>query len=181
LDSDAIGDRLGGALRAQDGVRLAFLFGSRARGEARATSDFDIAVLLDDDAARADRGRTIRRLAASLGRVVASELIDLVVLNDAPPLLRHRVLRDGVLLVQRAPEDRVRFAVGTLREYQDHQIRRERATRERIQRLGREANDGRSGDLLEKARGAARLLDKAPLPTRSRHRSSPPRTRIYRW
>lgn len=160
-DPGTLVERLGGVLREQEDVRLAFLFGSRARGRARPDSDVDVGVLLDDGLARTDRGATIRRIAARLGRVVSSTLVDLVVLNDAPALLRHRVLRDGVVLFQRSPEERVRFAVTTIREHQDQQIRRERATGERIQRLTREAYDGRSRDLLEKARGVARLLEKA--------------------
>jgi predicted nucleotidyltransferase len=150
------------ALAGMGDVRLAFLFGSRARDRARADSDFDIAVLLDEESAGTDRGATIRRLAGRLGSVVASALLDLVVLNDAPPLLRHRVLRDGVLLYQRSAEERVRFAIRTLREYQDGQIRRAGFTRRRIERLKAGPDDGGSGDLLEKARGAARLLAKAP-------------------
>jgi predicted nucleotidyltransferase len=159
--TSSIAERLSEALRGEDRVRLAFLFGSRARGQARNDSDIDVAVLLTDEAAAADRGRTIRQLAAGLGRVVSSTLLDIVVLNDAPALLRHRVLRDGIMLMERSSEDRVRFARKAICEYQDQQVRRERATHARIQRLTREADDGRSRDLLEKARGAARLLAKA--------------------
>jgi predicted nucleotidyltransferase len=153
--------RLGKALAEFAEVRLAFLFGSRARGRAREDSDFDIAVLLDQDAARAERGQTVRRLAAGLGREVSSTLIDLVILNDAPALLRHRVLRDGILLLQRSPEERVRFAVETIRDYQDGSVRREEQTRRRIGRWKAKNFHGGSGDLLEKARSASRLLRKA--------------------
>jgi predicted nucleotidyltransferase len=145
-----------------DDVRLAFLFGSRARGRSRADSDFDIGVLLDADSARGDRGQTVRRLSARLGQAISSALADLVILNDAPALLRHRILRDGIVIFERAPEERVRFAIRTLREYQDGQIRREAFTRERVRRLKAKASDGGSGDLLEKARGVAKLLAKAP-------------------
>jgi predicted nucleotidyltransferase len=155
-------ERLGQALTEIAEVRLAFLFGSRGRGRARPDSDFDIGILLDEQAAREDRGAIVRRIAARLGYVVSSALLDLVVLNDAPPLLRHRVLRDGVVLLQRSPEERVRFAVRTIREYQDGQVRREAFTRRRIARLKAETDDGGPRDLLEKARGAARLLAKAP-------------------
>jgi predicted nucleotidyltransferase len=152
---------LAAALSELTEVRLAFLFGSRARGQHRTDSDFDIGVLLDEETARADRGRTVRRLAGRLGRVVSSPLLDIVVLNDAPVLLRHRVLRDGVLLCERAAADRVRFALATIREYQDGQIRRDAFTRSRISRLAAGQNHGGSGDLLQKARGVARLLGKA--------------------
>jgi len=117
-------DRLSGALGDLEEVRLALLFSSRARGQWRRDSDFDIGVLLDAGATQADRGSAIRRLAAQLGRVVSATLVDLVVLNDAPPLLRHRVLRDGIVIYQRSPEERVRFAVKTIRDCQDLQVRR---------------------------------------------------------
>jgi hypothetical protein len=138
------------------------MFGSRVRGQARADSDFDIAVLLDEEAARAERGATLRRILGRLGREIASTQLDLVVLNDAPPLLRHRVLRDGVLLFARAPEERSRFARQTIREYQDGSVWRAEHLRRRIERLKRTGTkDGRQGDLLEAARRTARLFAKA--------------------
>jgi uncharacterized protein len=158
--ADSVVDRLGQVLAGEDDVRLAYLFGSRARGGGRRDSDYDIGVLVDPAAAH-DQGGIVRRLAGRLGREVSSTLIDLVVLNDAPSLLRHRVLRDGIVLFQRSPEERVRFAIKTIREYQDAQIQRERFTRTRIERLEAGATDGGSRDLLEKARGAARLLEQA--------------------
>ena len=41
-------DGLARGLRAEPTVRLAYLFGSRARGAARPDSDVDVAVLVDD-------------------------------------------------------------------------------------------------------------------------------------
>lgn len=144
-------------------VRLAYLFGSRARGEERAGSDFDIAVLVDAAAAR-DAGavnRTLRHLAGRLGREVPAQLLHIVVLNTAPPLLRHRVLRDGVLLRQRSDAERVRFAIQTIREYQDMVPRWREHRRRRLARLGaggQGERHGGSGDILASARRAGRLL-----------------------
>lgn len=58
-------------------VRLAYLFGSRARGSERPNSDFDIAVLMADAAVRDAGGvnRSIRRLAARLADPVPAERI----------------------------------------------------------------------------------------------------------
>lgn len=153
--------RLAAVLAEMPEVRLAYLFGSRALARARKESDFDIAVLVDDATARDERGRTIRRLAGKLGREVSSAHLDLVILNDAPALLRHRVLRDGVLLWERALEDRVRFAIQTIRDYQDGSYWRDQFTRRRIERLRKRDVDGGSRDLLQKARSAGRLLAKA--------------------
>jgi predicted nucleotidyltransferase len=155
--------RLERALEELDEVRLAYLFGSHARDRARSESDVDVAVLVDEPAAADAEARlgTVRRLAGRLGREVASTRLDIVLLNHAPVLLRHRVLRDGVLLHERSPEERVRFTVRTLREYQDGAVRRDWFLRRRIRALAEEDPHGGPGDLLEKARGAARLLAKA--------------------
>jgi predicted nucleotidyltransferase len=153
-------ERLKSALAELAEVRLAFLFGSRARGRrARPDSDYDVAVLVGDDRVGQSREGVLRRVVSRLGREVSSAHLDMVLLDDAPPLLRQRVLRDGVLLFEREPGDRARFARRTIRDYQDGSVRREDFTRRRITRLkGSGAIDGGPGDLLEKARGAARLL-----------------------
>lgn len=157
---DSAEERLSRALASLDGVRLGFLFGSRARGRGRSDSDFDIAVLVDDSflAGTDDRATLMRKIVARLGREVSSAHLDLVILNGTPALLRHRVLRDGLLLFQRSPEDRVRFATKTIQDYQDGEIRRKKFLERRIRRLREGPTDGGPGDLLEKARGAARLL-----------------------
>ncbi len=84
---------------AQDGrdVVAAYLFGSVARGTHGPGSDVDIAVLLERPPPRTFEGLPLdleARLEKVLGRPV-----QLVVLNDAPPDLVHRVLRDGRLLL----------------------------------------------------------------------------------
>jgi len=76
-------------------LRLAVLFGSRARGTARPRSDADLGILLDPFSAE------LRfRVEAGLGRAAGGP-VDVVLLDDAPPLLRFEIARDGVLLFQR--------------------------------------------------------------------------------
>ena len=136
-------------------VRLAYLFGSRVGGLARPDSDLDIAVLVDDQLAAGARkvNRTLRKLAGRLSGEISSTLLDIVLLNNAPILLRHRVLKDGVLLYARSEGERVQFAFLTIREYCDMEPRLAEHRRQRIARLkhGRR-NNGRSGDILETAR-----------------------------
>lgn len=95
-----------------EGVRFALLFGSRAPGgRPRPDSDWDVAVYLDERLSPADRFAEQVRLSAllsDLGRV------DLIVLNDAPPLLAHRVLLHGRRLLVRDQVAFVRFFVRTL-------------------------------------------------------------------
>ena len=144
-------------------VRLAYLFGSRARGKERPDSDFDIAVLVDD-AKVLDAGtvnRTIWRLAARLADPVPAQMLHIVLLNGAPSLLRHRVVRDGVLLCQRNKAERVRFSIRTIRDYQDIEPRLREHRRRRIARLREGGTNGGSGDILASARRAGRLLARA--------------------
>lgn len=89
------------ALRAERTVEEAYLFGSIARGEGGPTSDVDVAVFLDPTVAPAERESTLASLAATLMTALGSSEVDVIPLNDAPPLLYHRVLRDGRRLVSR--------------------------------------------------------------------------------
>ena len=165
-DVGSLCDCLARALKSDRTVRLAWLHGSRARGTARRESDIDVAVLLDDDQAANPTAikDSIWRLAGGLGREVPSDRLDLVLLNGAPALLRHRVVRDGVLLFARSEAERVRFVRRTIREYQDLEPRLREHTRYRVQRLKERREGGRSGDILETARRAGRLLGPAAKP-----------------
>ena len=129
-------DQLARALSGDPSVRLAWLHGSRARGTARRESDIDVAVLLDDEhtANPSAVKDAIWRLAGALGRGVPSDRLDLVLLNDAPALLRHRVIRDGILLFARSEAERVRFVLRTIREYQDLEPRLREHTRRYVTR-----------------------------------------------
>jgi len=112
----ALGAAWGGDAR----VAAAFLFGSRATGRARADSDIDVAVLLDP-APRPDEAYAVRStLLAALAGHLATERVDLVVLNDAPPALAFRVLREGRLSFRRDPVVLHRFTVATYRVQGDY-------------------------------------------------------------
>lgn len=88
--------------RRHPGLQLAVVFGSRARGDATAASDWDIAYLAD---ARLDRDH----LLADLVRALDTERIDLVDLERAGGLVRFRVARDGVTVFESRPDAFARF------------------------------------------------------------------------
>jgi len=109
--------RLERALGAHEDVIVAYLFGSAARGELRPSSDVDVAVLVPGQA-----GPTLSSLRLSLQadlQEAAHRPVDLVILNQASPDLIHRVLRDGILLVERDRSARIRFEVDARNEYFD--------------------------------------------------------------
>src|SRR5882672_6176699 len=75
------------------GLVAAYLFGSTARGDARAGSDIDVGLLYS----RAPAATLVDQpfaVAADLASLFGRE-VDAVVLNDAPVDLIHRVLREG--------------------------------------------------------------------------------------
>ena len=90
------------ALEARPEIVFAVLFGSRAGGRARPDSDWDIAVYLDERLDPRARFEVRRQLVAALEPAVR---VDVVVLNDAPPLLGHQALC-GELLIDR---DHIRY------------------------------------------------------------------------
>jgi hypothetical protein len=98
-------------------VLAAYLYGSRARGTARPDSDVDVAILLAAPPAPTLAG-VARDLEASLEAGLGLP-VEVVVLNTAPPDLAHRVLRDGVILLDRDREVRLRFVVQSRNEYFD--------------------------------------------------------------
>lgn len=100
-------------------VDTAYLFGSVARGEVRASSDIDVAVLF-----RKTPPPTLDGLGASLriqddAEAKLGQPVDVVVLNTAPLDLIHRVLRDGVILIDRDSIQRVRFEARSCLAYLD--------------------------------------------------------------
>lgn len=95
IDDSELERRIAGALAARGEVLEAYLFGSKVSGRAQPHSDTDIAVYVDERSlGREDYGYAAQ-LTAHLMAALGSNEIDVVVLNRAPPLLYHRVLRDG--------------------------------------------------------------------------------------
>jgi predicted nucleotidyltransferase len=99
-------------------IVCAYLFGSQVRGEAGSLSDVDVAVLFDASVSSDDLFRRELALAGSL-EIAVRRPIDLVVLNGAPTALAHRVVRDGVLLVSRDEERRLRFEADAISAFLD--------------------------------------------------------------
>ena len=93
--------RIARALEPRDEVLEAYLFGSQATGGAQAHSDIDIAVYVDEARSVQSGYGYAAELAAHLMGALGTNEIDVVLLNRAPPVLYHRVLRDGRRILAR--------------------------------------------------------------------------------
>jgi len=101
-------------------VIVAYLFGSQARGGAGPLSDVDVAVLAPESLPRDGARFDLRlRLTNELITLLGVDQVDVVVLNDAPLLLQHRVLRDGLVLFCRDELARVRYEAQAILKYLD--------------------------------------------------------------
>jgi predicted nucleotidyltransferase len=118
-------------LAPMDEIAFAYLFGSRGRGQRRPDSDWDVAVYAREDLPADERFALRLRLLAELDELGR---VDVVILNDAPPLLAHRAIMGERLLV-RDEVALVRFSVRTVAASEDGRYWRELHRRARIERL----------------------------------------------
>ena len=100
-----------------DRLVAAYIFGSVARGTDHPQSDVDVGILLRT-APPGELDGLRFSIEGELERVLGRRC-QIVVLNNAPPDLVHRVLRDGQLLVDRNPAVRIEFEVRARNEYFD--------------------------------------------------------------
>jgi predicted nucleotidyltransferase len=117
-DRDRTAARLRDLLEAQgDNLAAAYLFGSVARGEATTASDVDVAVL-HQSPPPATLDAVPAALEADLTRALGVR-VQIVVLDRAPVDVVHRVLRDGVLVLERDRKRRIEFEVRARNVYWD--------------------------------------------------------------
>lgn len=93
-------------------VRLAVLFGSAAKGALNSDSDIDIGVSMEGNRHVAPALRVA--LERALGRPV-----DVVMLDEAPPLVRFEIARGGVVLVERHPHGWADFRAHAMIDWWD--------------------------------------------------------------
>lgn len=95
-------------------IRIAYLFGSQADGRSRPDSDVDVAVLLQDDSDAVVDLELADYLSGALRKPV-----DVVVLNQASPILQHEVIRGGIRLMEISPMVRRLYELSAFRDYVD--------------------------------------------------------------
>lgn len=84
-------------------VKLAYFFGSRARGKEGPLSDYDFAVYLDEK----DKNKRFKirlNLMSKLSQKIETDKIDVVVLNDTEsPELKYSIIKEGKLIYEEEP------------------------------------------------------------------------------
>ncbi len=98
------------------GVRLVVAFGSAARGTEHAGSDLDVGLLFDGEP---DRGPLDARREAAADAIHADRPVDLVVLDEADPLLLREVAVDGRPIFELEPGTFEAFRLRAIKRYLD--------------------------------------------------------------
>jgi uncharacterized protein len=140
MDDDAR-RRLSEALD-KEGVVAAMLIGSQARGEAGPLSDVDVAVWHEPALDWKQSWDLQLSLIGAACDALKTNEVDLVMLNEAPPLFQHRAIRDAVRLVERDRAQRIRFETKAVLDYFDTAPLR-LARKENVKRQLREDRIGR--------------------------------------
>lgn len=97
-----------------DKIVFAYLFGSYTKGNIREDSDIDVAIYLKDTMDTYEYLGIKMDLSDRLKKEV-----DLVVLNDATPLLKYEIYRNNILLFTNDKTIENKYKVKTLFEYND--------------------------------------------------------------
>ncbi len=114
------------------GLVSAYLFGSSAQGDMKPLSDIDIALLFD----KAVEYKFIEtNILIDAMRILGTEEIDLVVLNEAPLHLRYSILRNKRIIFCSDPIKRVNFETDSIMEYLDFRHIRQLYNREFLRKI----------------------------------------------
>lgn len=103
-------------------IEVAYIFGSVAQGRTGALSDIDIAIITDRQQIK---GETYRygykaEILTDLIKLLKTNDVDLVILNEVNTLLKHRVLYFGRLIYSKNERKRIAFQTDTINKYNDY-------------------------------------------------------------
>ena len=144
------------AISTFDEVSVLVIFGSRATGRPRPDSDLDIAVLpVSTDAV--SRRLLQSRLAVALADQAPAGRVDVVFVDEAPDLLRQRIMESGRVLVCKDPALWREWRIRTMREFGDREPYRRLLREAQIRRLSGGEPGGGSGHALESLERTGKL------------------------
>lgn len=105
--------------KTQTEVSTLYVFGSLAKGRKTSESDIDIAVLIDESKLRKINFEALKQKYYAASPGFSLRPVDIVILNTAPPFLKHQVIKTGKILFDRNRKFRVRFTARAIMEYLD--------------------------------------------------------------
>jgi predicted nucleotidyltransferase len=106
--------------KGQDEVSALYIFGGYAKGRKTGESDIDVGILVDESRLKRRNFEFFKKKYYAASPAFSMRLVDIVILNTAPPFLKHQVLKTGRVLFDRNRKLRVSFTTNAITEYLDY-------------------------------------------------------------
>jgi len=102
--------------KSEEKILVAYLFGSQAKKLNTKISDVDIAILLSETPKNLFEYYLymVNKLSGTVG-----DNLDLIILNTAPPMLKHQIIKYGKIIYTRDEKERIKFEARAESEYLD--------------------------------------------------------------
>lgn len=104
-------------------VEIAYIFGSQVKGKVNKLSDYDFAVLFSKEVPKNKYFDYKVRIISELLRLVETDHVDLVVLNNpkTPLLLKYNIIKEGKVIYSKDDKKRAQLEFNILRRWLDWQ------------------------------------------------------------
>jgi len=103
----------------KEGVILVYLFGSRVRERVHHFSDFDFGVLLNKKIQPDEYFDKSLKIATEIGRLLKTDYIDVIILNQAKPFLKYQIVFSGKPIFIKDRGVQILFENQVMKEYQN--------------------------------------------------------------
>jgi len=122
-------------LNKQEYVKLAYLYGSAAKGNRGKLSDVDLAVFLDESLNKKERFSRQLDLISDLTGILKTDNVDLVIMNDAPLSLKYEIIKANNPLLVRNNSEKIGLEHAILSEYLDRRYYEKRWTADFLKKV----------------------------------------------
>lgn len=126
-------EKLAGYFSKQEKIKVAYLFGSMAKGKAGRLSDVDIAIFVDERLEKNKRNNLQLKILPDLIALLNTDKIDVVVMNELPILMKYNIIKNGIIL--KDDEERAKIEAKILSEYLDRKYYIDRHTKIALKRI----------------------------------------------
>jgi predicted nucleotidyltransferase len=116
-------------------VKLAYLYGSAAKGKAGKLSDVDIAVLFDDSLSKKERFKLQLKLIGEIAALLKTDNIDLVDIDEAPLSLKFEIIKANCPVFVRNRMLKIDFEHEVMSRYLDRRYYEKRAASEYLKKV----------------------------------------------
>jgi len=121
---DLIKKTLNDYFKDRDEIIFAYIFGSTVTETSNKLSDIDIAIFINEKKINEKDYRYgyQAEILTDLMKELKTDKVDLVILNYATTLLKHRVIYFGELIYSIDEKERVKFKVNKINKYMDYKM-----------------------------------------------------------